>query len=198
MRLSIVFQSFFLMGLTAFGQGEAIEWSKEYQLELTDFKNPETEINPEVSTVFIQSGATIELGFQMSNFSFMLKKHFNDKVICRFHKKAALLIATDSTSAERLVKLSQFDFDLSELYARKIRKELYENKKTFSKSNFFEPFYNKMIQEQNEIRGRVYKDSEFGNNMDVVKKEHQLVLAGIEELVAFCKECKLPKKTKKK
>ena len=188
-----------LIGLSyGLAQEEGIAWSKEYQLTIKDFKNPETEIAKSVSSVFIQSGATIELGFQMSNFSFMFTKHFNNKVSCTFYRKAALLMAPDSLSADRLVELSQFDFDLSELYARKIRKELYENKKTFSKSNFFEPYFNKMIQERNEKSGQVYKASEFGTAKEVLKKEHEWVLGEIEKLSDYCKSCKPPKKSKKR
>ena len=122
-----------------------------------------------MTSLFIQSGANLELGFQMSNFAFMFTKNFNDKISCAFYPKAALLIAKDSVSAERLIKLSQFDFDLTELYARRIRQELFLNKKTFSKANFFEPYYNKMVQERNQISGRVYKESEFGLNSELVE-----------------------------
>lgn len=192
-----VFILFFLIAQHGFAQDEVIEWSKDYELKLSDFKNSETKIDSSVSNVFIQSGVTIELGFQMSNLGFMFRKHFNDNVSCKFYKKTALLMAVDSLAANKLIQLSQFDFDLSELYTRKIRKELYENKKTFSKANFFESYFNKMIQERNALSGKIYKDSDFGNNIEMVETEHQKILDKIEVLADFCRECKPPKRAKK-
>ncbi len=186
----------FFIGYYVFGQENTTEWSANFNLRLSDFQNPETEINEAASNVFIQSGATIELAFQMNNLVFMFKKNFNKKITCNFHRGSAILIAPDSTRAKQLLRLAQFDFDLSELYARKIRKEIYENKKTFSNSNFFETFFNNMIGERNKISGKVYKDSDFGNNAVIVEQEHELVRKQIEVLSDFCKMCKPSKKNK--
>lgn len=181
----------------SYSQDTSIEWSPDYELKLEDFQNPGTEINQDNNNVLIQSGVTIELAFQMNGVAFMFKKNFNDKVICKFRKDAALIIAPDTLNVPRLLSLAQFDFDLSELYARKIRKEIYENKKVVSNSNFFEPYFNSMISERNEISSKVYKDSDFGNKGEIVRKEHETVLKEIEELADFCSSCKPPKKSRK-
>ncbi|MEM9363209.1 MAG: hypothetical protein AAGA43_11265 [Bacteroidota bacterium] len=197
--LRVLFLLLFLFGVSqSWAQDEIIEWAENYELQLSDFKNPESEIGPTVSNSFVQSGATVEIGFQMSSVSFMFTKNFNNKVSTKFYRKAAFLVAMDTTAAKRLLRLSQFDFDLTELYARKIRKELYENKKTFSKGDFFQPYFDKMIEELNSVSGKVYKNSEFGLKMDIVEKEHERVLSEIKELSDFCKECKPPKRKKKK
>lgn len=180
-----------------FAQEAGMDWSNAYKLTLADFQNPRTEINDSLSAVIIQSGATIEMGFQMNKLSFMFTKHFNDKIGCKFYRQSAILMAPDSLAAKRLLKLARYDFDLSELYARKIRKELFENKKTFSKSNFFEPYFNRMVQEKNTVSGRVYKATNFGNRPEVLEKEHQLILEEIDQLANFCKSCKPPKRKKK-
>lgn len=194
----VLFLLLFLLGVSPnWAQDEIIEWTANYELNLSDFKNPESEIASSVSNSFVQSGATVEIGFQMSSISFMFTKNFNNKVTSKFYKKAAFLFAVDTLNAKRLVRLSQFDFDLTELYARKIRKELYENKKTFSKGDFFQPYFEKMIEELNSVSGKVYKDSEFGLKMDIVEKEHERVLTEIKELSDFCKDCKPPKRKKK-
>ena len=196
--LQIRIVCFFLMlGTISYGQSEAVDWSSNYKLKLEDFQNPETEINGEGSSLFIQSGATIELAFQMNNLAFMFTKNFNNKILCKFYKESAVLVAPGSLDVPRLIKLAQFDFDLSELYARKIRKEIYENKKTFSKADFFEPYFNKMIAERNGISSKIYKASDFGKKIEVVEKEHTKVVKEIELLHDFCFDCKPPRKKRK-
>lgn len=184
-----------------FGQAQEAEaelpWSASYALSLADFKNKKSRIDPALSTVFLQSGATIKVGFSMNGVSFMFTKNFNDKVSCVFLPKTALYMAPDSTSATNLLALSQLDFDLSELYARKIRKALFEQKKTFSKANFFEPYFNKMTQERAAISARLYKETNFGKEKALLAQEHQKILQEIDQLSAFCQNCKPPKRKKK-
>lgn len=136
----------------------------------------------------------MDFEFQMSNVEFMFTKNFNSKVSCIFNRDAAVIMAADSLAAERLIALVKFDFDLSELYARKIRKELYQNKKTFSNATFFQPYFDKMIAERDKISSRIYSESDFGNESEILEKEHKVVKKEINALSGFCKECKPPKK----
>ena len=138
----------------------------------------------------------MELAVQMSNFEFMFTKNFNSKITCTFQKDAATLIAPDSIRAVQLANLVQYDFDLSELYTRKIRKELFENKKTFSNVTFFQPYFDKMIAERNKVSSKIYTDTDFGTNTALLEKEHKEVLKEIDLLSDYCKACKPPKKKK--
>ncbi len=193
-----IFIAFIFISQLTFSQEASIPWKADYQIQLSDFKASTTEINNNLSNVSVHSGVMIDFGFQMSNVAFMFTKNFNDKVSCNFHRNAASLMAPDSLKAQQLVKLVRFDFDLSELYARKIRKELYENKKAFSDPKFFQPYFDKLIAERNELSSRVYKISDFGNKSEVLREEHQAIKKEIEALADFCKLCKPPKKRKKK
>jgi hypothetical protein len=60
---------------------------------------------------------------------FYVSKEFK-KVNCPFQRDAGSLIAPDTITANKLLILL-YEFDLSELYARKLRKEIYEQKGTF-------------------------------------------------------------------
>jgi hypothetical protein len=48
-----------------------------------------------------------------------------------FQRDAGSLIAPDTITANKLLDFASYEFDLSELYARKLRKEIYEQKGTF-------------------------------------------------------------------
>jgi hypothetical protein len=50
-------------------------------------------------------------------------------------------VAPDSTTANKLVQFAQYQFNLSELYARRLRQKIYENKATFSDISFLKPLY---------------------------------------------------------
>lgn len=122
------------MSLLAFSQ-EAIEWTKDYKLQLTDFKSPATKIEKNTRPALAMP-VGFDFQFGMSSLAFMAKKNFNADVVCLFKKEAASLSASDEVSAMELLHLAQYQFDLSELYARKTRKELYESKNAFSNIDF--------------------------------------------------------------
>ncbi|MRX63705.1 hypothetical protein [Maribacter luteus] len=185
-----------ICGYSGIGQETKIEWSPDYQITIEDFKGPQTKINQKGSSVYVQSGVSMELAVQMSNFEFMFTKNFNSKITCTFQKEAATLIAPDSIRAVQLANLVQYDFDLSELYTRKIRKELFENKKTFSNVTFFQPYFDKMIAERNKVSSKIYTDTDFGTNTALLEKEHKEVLKEIDLLSDYCKACKPPKNKK--
>jgi hypothetical protein len=193
-RLALLF---FILTQCLFSQENKIEWAPDYKFKIEDFQGSKTGISGDIDKVFVQSGVMLDFTFQMSNFEFMFTKNFNSKVSCTFLKDAAIILAPDSLEAERLIDLVEFDFDLSELYARKIRKELFENKKTFSDATFFQPYFDKMIAERNKISSRVYLETDFGNKTAVLKKEHALVKSELSAFSDFCKACKPPKNRNK-
>ncbi|MCK0189053.1 hypothetical protein [Arenibacter sp. F20364] len=193
-RLSLLF---FVLTNCLYSQENRIEWEPGYTFKIEDFQGPKTAINEDIENVFVQSGVMLDFAFQMSNVEFMFTKNFNSKVGCTFQKDKAVLMAPDSVGAERLIALVEFDFDLSELYARKIRKELFENKKTFSDATFFQPYFDKMIEERNVVSARVYSETDFGNKEAVLEKEHKVVKKELNQFSYFCKECKPPKNRNK-
>ena len=177
-------------------QENRLEWEPFHSLSIQDFQGPKTAVNEDIDNVFVQSGVTLDFAFEMSNIELMFTKNFNDKVGCTFNRDAAVIMAPDSLRAKRLIALVSYDFDLSELYARKIRKELFENKKTFSDASFFQPYFDKMIAERNKVSSWVYTETDFGNKTALLEKEHQAVKKELTELSDFCKECKPQKKRK--
>lgn len=186
--LIILFVSFCFT--KCFGQDE-IEWHSGYELSLNDFKSPATRLDAAI--LIIQSGTRVHFAYQMSNYEFMFRKNFNDKIFCSFTKTAATLIATDSLAADRLIKLAQYDFDLGELYARKIRKRIFEEKSAFSSAQFFMPIFNELDKERALTYNNTVNNTNFGQDEDALKTLHDTVLQEIDALSEFCKECK-PKK----
>lgn len=170
-----------------------IDWDGKYQLKLTDFKSPATQIgNVSIYSLNVPSG--IDFSFSMSNVQFLFTKNFNSKVNNTFKPKAASLVAPDEVIADDLVNFANYQFDLSELYARKFREKIFKEKDTFSNVTFFKPIYEEI---QNEYSGRLTiagKETDLGRNKNKLKALHDQVLKEIDELNDFCKACKTPKK----
>lgn len=177
-----------------FGQ-ETIEWTPDYVLQLSDYQSPESEIDSVLTSYSIYSGSKIDFSFNMNSVSFMFTKNFNSKVKTIFQRNLAVLIAPDSITANQLLRFGRYDFDLVELYARKIRKKIYEEKGTFSDSKLFQPIFNELQEEMNTVSAQVFKATDFGKDAETLQKEHEKVTLGIHALSDFCESCK-PKKKK--
>lgn len=183
-----------LITSTIFAQND-INWDGKYQLQLTDFKSPATQIgNTTIYSINFPSG--IEFSFSMSNMKFLFTKNFNSKVNNAFKPKAASLVAPNEVIANDLRDFANYQFNLSELYARKFRKRIFEEKGTFSNVSFFKPIYDEI---QNEFSERITiagKETDLGRKKEKLKLLHEQVLNEIQELNDFCKECKVSKKKK--
>lgn len=183
----------FLMIALQINAQNAIEWDGKYQIQLSDFKSKATQIG-NVSSNSIQTASGLNFSIQMSNVEFMFTKNFNSKVSSTFKRESASIIATDTITAERMVKFAQYEFDLSELYARKLRKDLHVNKGTFSDISFLQPLYDAIQKEYVEEHGEASKKTNLGQKKDILIKLNDDVLIRIQELSDFCKTCKPPKK----
>ena len=185
------------VGFTGISQS-IVAWTPGYEIQLSDFQSPQTEISEKLSSATLYTGAYMDFGFHMTNAEFMFTKNFNSKVKTVFNKNAAVITAPDSLTARQLVNFGQYSFDLTELYARKFRKALYEQKSTFSDMSFFQSIFDELQEEMNAESTRVIKATDLGQEEDLLAEEHAKVLGQIEELPEFCSECKPPKKKKKK
>jgi hypothetical protein len=97
---------------------------RTYQLQLTDFQSQAT-----------QSGT-----WNITQYPYCFKPWFwihhkqysvpIKKVNCSVQRDAASLIAPDTIKANKLLQFASYEFDLSELYARKLQ-EIYEQKGSF-------------------------------------------------------------------
>ncbi|MCH7401492.1 hypothetical protein ACFOUP_13670 [Belliella kenyensis] len=171
------------------------DWDASRALSLQDFQSKRSSV--EGDKVFIHP--TINLGFdiKMSNYEFMFTKNFNDKVTCKFNPKSSILISENEQQAKALIKFTQYQFDLHELHARKLRKRMLEGKGVFSDISFIQPLFQKTQEELAEEIGEVTEQTNIGLNEELLLSYHLKVLDEIETLKDFCKTCKPPKASKK-
>ncbi|KEO75780.1 hypothetical protein [Anditalea andensis] len=184
--------------LVSIGQAQNIvDWDGKYLLQLSDFQSPNSKIG-EGNFYSLNAASTIDFSFYMSNAEFILSKNFNDKVSNSFNRDGAYIIAPDSATAMQLLAFAQYDFDLKELYARKFRKRMFDEKKAFSDINYSRPIYESVQKEYASRHALAGSQTDIGIQEDKLKILHRDVLEEIKELYDFCKTCKPAKKTKKK
>ena len=166
-----------------------------WKIQTSDFKSASTQIgNVKVYSLFNSCGP--EFSFYMSNMEFMFTKNFNSKVNCKFKKNSSALVAPDSAIAMDLLAFAQYQFDLSELCARKFRKKIFDEKATFSDVSFIKPIFDNILIEYSERSTKAGKETDLGIKKDELKILQDDVLLQIQELSEFCKECKPSKKKK--
>ena len=186
-----------LIVLSGFIKGQnSIDWDGKYQLQFSDFQSTTTQIG-HGNIYSLSSGANFNFSFHMSYLEFMFTKNFNSRVNCSFKRNAASLVAPDSSTALNLLEFARYDFDLSELYARKFRKKMFENKNAFSDMGFYKPIYDEIQTEFTERHTNASVQTDLGKNGEKLKELHEAVLVEIGQLSDFCKYCKPPKKRKK-
>ncbi|MFV8370316.1 hypothetical protein [Flavobacterium sp. LB2R40] len=183
----------FLLITVQINAQNTIEWDGKYQLQLSDFQSSATQIG-NVKINSIHTASSLDFAFQMSNIEFMFTKNFNSKVNSTFKRDAASIIATDTTTANYLINFAQYEFDLSELYARKLRKEIYDRKGTFSDASFLQLIYNDIEKKYTEEHAITSKITDLGQNEKKLLEIRTDVLKRIQEYPDFCKNCKPPKK----
>lgn len=172
-----------------------VDWDGNYELQLSDFQSKGTQVGG-TSISSMQTASSLQFGFQMSNVEFMFTKNFNSKIDCSFQRDAALIVAPDTTTASKLVQFAQYQFNLSELYARRLRQKIYKNKATFSDISFLQPLYETVEKDFIAENGSASKETNLGQDEEKLAILNAKVLTQIQELSDFCKTCKPPKKKK--
>lgn len=110
-----------LAGYTISKDTDKIVWSKEYQLQWKDFKGPVKDANG------------------MSAMTSCIVEPQKDKegkvsISCYFDKKTSWRIKKQET--DNLLRHEQYHFNLAEVFTRKIRKELIEQKTDYASKDF--------------------------------------------------------------
>jgi hypothetical protein len=187
---------FLLIQVLTINAQNSIEWDGIYQLQLSDFQSKATQIGSEVAVTSINTASSLDFAFMMNNVEFMFTKNFNSKVNCSFQRDAAYLIAPDTITANKLLDFARYEFDLSELYARKLRKEIYEQKGTFSDVSFLKVIYDQIQKQYTEEHATAAKNTNLGLETAKLTALQIEVTKQIQNYPDFCKSCKPPKKKK--
>jgi hypothetical protein len=173
---------------------EVIEWEEDIEITKESFKGPLPEMRQDnVQNYYFYTN--YEFHVQMMNIQFSFTKNFNKYVTAYY--KPALSWIEEGEFTDQLIKMANLQFDISELYARKLRKEFYESKKFNSGFHIFSLAHEKINSEFEAFDAKLRSELQTTNDWtNILKSYNEKVAAEIIELADFCKSCK-PKKKKK-
>lgn len=164
---------FFAQGLTI----NEILWSSNRHLKPTDYK-----ITVADSDVPIRS--SINVSMQMIGYS-VFNKNFNQNIINKFSGDASA-INPNFPNINQLIKYEQLQFDLSEIQARKMRREMLINKKTLWKGfDYMNNLFSQISTDLNRILIIMNKDTNYGQNEERVNFWRNKVDRELHELSDF-------------
>ena len=137
-------------------------WSSVDRLNESDFRMDIE--GPKHNPCFAQ----FSINYSVNGFDFMTK-NFNQKVDCVMFKSASW-ISADADEKPRLIYFQQVLFDISELYARKFRKTLLENRNKIAHgTQIVEELNQRVMKEFTEVRAEFEKESEGGLNQKIME-----------------------------
>lgn len=181
-----------ILGLSTTAQNK-IEWHDGVVLTLKDFASNNSKIgNVSYASLHMQNG--LRYGVEMNSLQFMLTKNFNTMVLVEFDPNASSIIAPSDDIALSLVNFANYQFNLSELYARKLRKALYDHKQFGSAISYIQSIYDEVQKAYTERLNNASNLTNMGIEGDDIIRLNKEVLEEIASMPDFCKTCKIDKK----
>ena len=178
MRSFFLSITFSLLGLQ-FGLSQpkdcesCILWSEGEKLEWSDFKGKARKASP--NEALTDSGMSIELECDGTNSSAIVKCFFNPTQSW-----------TKSSDPEYLLAHEQLHFDITELFVRKLRKQLSRFGNDCEKlSSHINDYYNRNYRELVAYQDRYDKETKHSLNKDKQAEWEQKVARELEELKPF-------------
>lgn len=183
----IIILILFAIQCQVFAQSDFVEWTQDYEITIDNFRAeiPNND-KDEIQEYFLASNLAFE--YEMNAVEFALTKNFNKYVRAYFSAEQSYL--EDDLMTAQVLEIVNVEFDILELFARKLRKELAENKNYLSSNEFYKSTYEAIKQDYEKyiaaFRNTIAKAE---NKNAAITKAQKIVNLEIESFSAFCKEC---------
>ncbi|ARV05540.1 hypothetical protein BTO04_01985 [Polaribacter sp. SA4-10] len=151
-----------------------IIWTTYRKLNWQDFKSKEKRKNIGVA----QTGASIEIKpFRNKN------KKYDYKVLSKFYKNKSWT----QTKSLSILKHEQLHFDIAELYARKMRKEiaLVKSDRKIVKESDYRRIHRKFFKEYLAFQNKYDLETEYSLSTKIQKKWEGFILVELEKLADY-------------
>lgn len=159
-------------------------WSAESRLTIEDFRiKISDENNDPVYSQFVISHA-------INGFDF-LKKNINQKIENVFYGNASWIDTTKVDDTRKQIDFQQLQFDLAEVYTRKFRKRVLENKGQITKGfDIVNQISNDIMRELSESRVQLVKETKGGADEEKLAEWKARIATDLKELEDFSYENK--------
>jgi len=193
--LRFCFLSLLLTGFFVAAHSQTkIQWGEDVEVTLDSFKDTPPNLEENAAQEF-SLYTTYEFAYQMTAAQFAFTKNFNRYVEAYYVPEFSWMEEGELTA--ELLAMCNLNFDVSELFARKFRKELYERKRFGSSADFFTEANSYISHEYSKFTAELNSRLSVAPDWNVVINEYsQKVNDEIQALNEYCKSCKISKKKK--
>ncbi len=188
---------FLFSSVISFAQ-KKVQWTADLVIDEQSFQDtPPNLAEDQVQEMSFQT--TYDFAYQMTNAQFMFTKNFNKYVEAYYLPTMSWIEEGDEKLTSELLLLANLQFDMSELFARKFRKELYERKKLGSAANFYDLAHAEVSNEYSKLNAEINSQLRISNDWSSTISDYsKKINSEINELYEYCKTCKPVKKKKRK
>lgn len=196
MQLPIrVFLLIFLC-LNCTAQSELISWSEEKAISLEDIEVRDySKLNDTIQDYHLAS--SLEFNYELSNYTFAFTKSFNQYVKVVYSPEKTWVESGENIT--EIIQILNIEFDILELYARILRKELKENKNFLSSTEFSSKIVHEVklaYESELEEFNKALANTRAEDLPDFLDANSKNIRVRILDLGEYCNECKPDKKEK--
>ena len=154
-----------------------IRWSDQNKLTVEDYKIKISDYNSD--PVFSQFVLSSEL---IRPFD-LIKRNLNQKINNIFLGNASWIDTTETENLARQIEFQQMQFDISEIYARKFRKQILINRMKLLKR--IKQIQSEILIQLSEERLKFYRETERGINDEKLNEWKEKIRKELDELHEF-------------
>ncbi|MEF9476420.1 hypothetical protein OWR28_00365 [Chryseobacterium sp. 1B4] len=158
-------------------QPDEFVWSKERKLRKEDYK-----LITHNENISIKSA--ISFSYQLRGYN-ALSNNFNRKILNKFSSNASSL-NPNASNIPAMIEYQQVNFDLAEVYARRMRKDLLIHKNTIWKGfAYANEMFNSLTAEYVKAQGLLDSETNYGLNAQKLEDWKQKIKTELDELSDF-------------
>ncbi|MCS3531468.1 hypothetical protein [Chryseobacterium sp. JUb7] len=176
-KVLLLLMFFPLMILSQNLQADELLWSKDRKLKKEDYKLITHDMNVEIKSF-------ISFSYHLRGFN-VFNNNLNKNIINKFSGNASVL-NPDANNIAALVDYQQVNFDLSEVYARRMRRELLINKSKLWKGfDYAEQTFSTLVSEYQKAQNLMNEETNYGFDFEKLNGWKQKIDNELKDLSEF-------------
>ena len=166
------FISFLIFTFSGLQTTDVIEWNATRKLKWDDFKGPPDAASPNAALTI--SAITIDFGYDESGFEYSIR--------CSFDKSRSWVRIRNN----EVLLHEQGHFDIAELYARKLNKQMKEYKYNVkTASDDLNKIYETVMKQHQEAQNTYDQETDYSRNRPKQEEWQRTIAADLASLQAF-------------
>lgn len=166
-------------------------WEKDFELTMDNYSSLLGERKYAEGKLLFRNGIDIRFVYNSSLLDTTFLKELNASVFTGFFEFKSMLEGSGDFSEEDLVRLANVQFDLAELFARRIRRFFSETPMIWSSQRQMAQWFDKFYKKWQKANWKLMRKSKFGTDHEVLQDWNHRISEELTELEGYCYSCSL-------